>query len=212
MVPSGGSNGILWASVPFLTFGFGTPYSFVYAGVKKRSWPLAGIGAAYGAGSATVMFLLSSGISVLVALGAVLVTTLWITGTVHAIAARPSIFPRTSPRDRLNQQAIEVAKHRRALREQARALIAEDPALAAEVRIGRPDLPRGYDDGGLIDVNHVPGPTLALLPGMTEELVEKVLSVRKEQGGFVSVEELAVDADLPPALVQSIAEYAVFLR
>jgi DNA uptake protein ComE-like DNA-binding protein len=180
--------------------------------VKTRSWQLAGIGAAYGTGSAMVMFLVSLGSATLAAVGAALMTVLWIGGGVHAIAARPSIFPRTSPRDRLNQHAIDVAKHRRALREQARALIAEDPALAAEVRIGRPDLPRAYDDGGLIDVNHVPGPTLALLPGMTEELVEKVLSVRREQGGFVSVEELAVDADLPPALVQSLSEYAVFLR
>jgi hypothetical protein len=37
--------------------------------------------------------------------------------------------------------------------------------MAWELRIGRPDLPRVYDDGGLIDVNHVPPQVLATLPG-----------------------------------------------
>ncbi|MBC6457736.1 ComEA family DNA-binding protein [Actinomadura sp. HBU206391] len=212
MVPPSGSQGLLWAFVPFLTFGFGTPYSFLYVAVKQRSWRLGGTAAAYGVGSAMTMALMGSGLASLGALGAALLTILWITGTVHAFTVRPSIFPRTNPRDRLNQHAIDVAKHRRTLREQARALIAEDPALAVELRIGRPDLPRAYDDGGLVDVNHVPKPTLGLLPGITEELAERIVNVRKEQGGFVSVEELAVDADLPPDLIQGIAEYAVFLR
>ena len=35
------------------------------------------------------------------------------------------------------------------------------PALAGELRIGRPDLPREYDDGSLVDVNRVPGAVLA---------------------------------------------------
>jgi DNA uptake protein ComE-like DNA-binding protein len=212
MVPPNGSHGLLWAFIPFLTLGFGTPYSFLYAAVKQRSWRLGATSAAYWGGSAMVMALMSPGDGILATLGAALMTILWITGTVHAFTVRPSVFPRTNPRDRLNQHAIDVAKHRRALREQSRALIAEDPVLAVELRIGRPDLPRAYDDGGLVDVNHVPGPTLGLLPGMTEELAERVLRVRKEQGGFVSVEELAVDADLPPDLVQGMAEYAIFLR
>ena len=211
-VPRSGPQGLLWAFVPFLTFGFGTPYTFAYAAVKRRSWQLGGTAAAYCGGSGVSLALMSTGSGLLLALGSMLMTILWITGTVHAFAVRPSVFPRPNPRDRLNQHAIDVAKHRRALREQSRALIAEDPVLAVELRIGRPDLPRAYDDGGLVDVNHVPGPTLGLLPGMTEELAERILRVREDRGGFVSVEELAVDADLPPDLVQGMAEYAIFLR
>jgi DNA uptake protein ComE-like DNA-binding protein len=121
------------------------------------------------------------------------------------------VFPRTAPHSRRNEHAVKLAQYRRTLREEARTLAADDPALAHELRIGRPDLPRGYDDGGLIDVNHAPPQTLALLPGLTEELIERIVRHRDEHGGFISAEELAVDVDLPPSLVPQLAEYAVFL-
>ena len=38
--------------------------------------------------------------------------------------------------------------------------------LAQELKIGRPDLPRDYDDGGLVDVNHVPAAILAARLGL----------------------------------------------
>jgi hypothetical protein len=44
--------------------------------------------------------------------------------------------------------------------------------LAAELRIGRPDLPRHFDDGGLIDVNTVPAQVLSRLPGLRPEEAE----------------------------------------
>ena len=47
------------------------------------------------------------------------------------------------------------------LRREARRLQQDNPVLAQELKIGRPDLPRGYDDGGLVDVNHVPAAILA---------------------------------------------------
>lgn len=211
-VPRPVPQGVLWAFVPFMTFSFGTPFSFFYASVKRRSWPLGGAALAYGGATGLVATLLFTGHPVLVSLGALLMGVLWITGTVHSFTIRSSVFPSVTPRNRLNEHAINLARHRRALREQARALIAEDPALAAELRIGRPDLPRAFDDGGLIDVNHAPAPTIALLPGVTDEMVERIVSVRQNQGGFVSVEELAVHADLPPDLAQGIAEYVIFLR
>jgi DNA uptake protein ComE-like DNA-binding protein len=155
--------------------------------------------------------LLASSSGAGVALGILLFLVLWVTSSIHAFVVRPAVFPRRTPRDRLNQHAVEVAKYRRMLRDEARRLLAEDPALAHELRIGRPDLPRAYDDGGLIDVNHAPAPTLGLLPGMTDELVQKVVRVREETGTFVSVEELAVDADLPPDLIHRMAEYTIFL-
>jgi hypothetical protein len=45
-------------------------------------------------------------------------------------------------------------------------LLGRDPAVAAELRIGRPDLPRNFDDGGLIDVNTVPAQVLSRLLGL----------------------------------------------
>lgn len=201
---------MLWALIPFLTCGFGTPFSFLYAAVRRRSASLGVTAATYGAGTAAVWMMIGAG-GVLSALGGLLLMLLWVAGTTHAFAVRPRVYPRATPRDLANRHAIHVAKYRRLLRADARALAAGDPALAHELRIGRPDLPRAYDDGGLIDVNHAPPHTLALLPGMTPELVERVVRVRAEHGGFVSAEELAVDADLPPAILPRLSEYALFL-
>ncbi|WP_243718873.1 helix-hairpin-helix domain-containing protein [Actinomadura sp. 7K534] len=206
------ARSVVWAAVPFVTLGYGTPFSFCYAAVRRRSWSLGAVAAGYGVGTATVLTLLQAGNPVFAVIGAFLAMLLWIAGTGHAFAVRSSVFPRDIPRNRRNQHAIEVAKYRRSLREEARALAAEDPALARELRIGRPDVPRTYDDGGLVDVNHAPPEILAALPGMTPEMVERVVRRREEQGGFMSAEEMAVDADIPPDALPQMAEYTIFLR
>lgn len=179
------ARGVVWAFVPFITLGYGTPFSFFYAAVRRGSWRLGATAAGYGAGTAGVVALLQLGDPFSFVLGTFLAVMLWLVGTGHAFAVRTSVFPREIPRSRRNEHAIEVAKYRRSLREEARALAAEDPALARELRIGRPDVPRTYDDGGLVDVNHAPREILAALPGMTPEIVERVVRRRDEQGGFL---------------------------
>jgi hypothetical protein len=57
-------------------------------------------------------------------------------------------------------------------------LAASNPALARELTIGRPDLARDYDDGGLADVNHVPGRMLAAGLGLASTEVTDVLGMR----------------------------------
>ncbi|WP_242891863.1 helix-hairpin-helix domain-containing protein [Actinomadura litoris] len=206
-----GPKGILWAFVPFLTFGFGTPFSFLYAALRRGSRNLGVTAAGYGIALVGCLAMTSSDEVVPVAFGTMLTMMLWVAGTAHAFAVRSSVFPQEIPRNRINQHAIEVAKYRRTLREEARALAAEDPALAHELRIGRPDAPRTYDDGGLVDVNHAPGEIIAALPGMDAELAERVVRLRDTQGPFVSAEELAVNADLPPDIVPQLSEYSIFL-
>jgi hypothetical protein len=206
-VPRAEPEGLGWAFVPLLTCGFGTSPAFMYASVRTRSTRLGFVAAGYGAGSIASIALLTA----IPPLGALLLMILWITGSVHAFAARPRIYPRRTPRDRLNQHAVDAARYRRVLRNEARKLVAEDPALAHDLGIGRPDLPRVYDDGGLIDVNHAPPQVLAMLPGMTEDLASRIVRLRAEHGAFVSAEELALDAELPPDVVPGIAEYGIFL-
>jgi hypothetical protein len=116
------------------------------------------------------------------------------------------------PPGNVNAQAVAAANLRRDLRRKARGQAAADIVLARELRIGRPDLPRQYDDGGLIDVNHVPAQVLTLFSGVTPELAEHIAQVRDHVGGFSSAEELAATADLHPDLLPEIAEYAIFLR
>ncbi|MBX6769557.1 MAG: helix-hairpin-helix domain-containing protein, partial [Actinomadura rubrobrunea] len=208
---TGGTRGVLWSFVPLFTFGFGTPFSFLYAAVRRRSWKLAAASLGYGSALSLMLALQHVGDPILEFTAQTMTLVLWISGTVHAFAVRPWVFPRPAPRSRANQYAVQVAKYRRTLREEARTLAAEDPALAHELRIGRPDLPRTYDDGGLVDVNHAPPQALATLPGMTPELVDKIVRRRAEQGGFISAEELSVDLDLPPGLLPQLSEYAIFL-
>lgn len=63
------------------------------------------------------------------------------------MAAQPGAGARSHEPDR----APNIARH----------IVQTNPALARELRIGRPDLPREYDDDGLVDVNCVPGAVLA---------------------------------------------------
>lgn len=128
-------------------------------------------------------------------------------GTGHALFLRRKVF---SLRDPLVAAEAEALR-RRELRVRAAGIAAQTPATAVEMRIGRPDLARTYDDGGLVDINHAPAFALTGIPGITPELADRIVRVRADTGGFVSAEEVAVMADLPPALPPQIAEYGVFL-
>ncbi|MCP2343404.1 ComEA family DNA-binding protein [Actinomadura rupiterrae] len=204
-------RGLGWAFIPFVTLGWGTPLSFLYGSLKARSPGLAVGAAAYTAGIGLSVYLWSLADPMLFLLGAVTMTMVWVAGTANAFAVRTRVFSRGASHSPANDHAIRVAQYRRQLRADARSLAADDPALAEELRIGRPDLPRNYDDGGLVDVNHASAHALGTLPGMTSELVERIVRHRAEHGGFISVEELAVDVDLPPALLPKIKEYVIFL-
>jgi hypothetical protein len=114
-------------------------------------------------------------------------------------------------RGNTNAEAIAAATMRRNLRKAAREQADQDLALARDLRIGRPDLPREYDDGGLIDINHVPPPALTVLSGVTSEIAEHIVATREHVGPFTSAEELVVTVDLRPELLPEIKEYGIFL-
>jgi hypothetical protein len=202
--------GIFWALLPFLTLGLAVPVVFGYAAVRRRT-------AAYWITAAMylvlfVVMLISAGTPEDSAVGDSVFTVVflfaWLGGTIHAFLVRSQVF--ASPPTATFQDAIDDAEQRRNVRRQARKA-AEDPAMAWELRIGRPDLPRRFDDGGLVDVNHVPPQVLAELPGMTPELVSRVVRVREQCGGFDSVEELSALAQLPQTLAPQLGEFTIFL-
>ncbi len=99
----------------------------------------------------------------------------------------------------------------RKLRQQAMAIVAGDPALARELRIGRPDLPRQFDDGGLIDVNHVPEGVLVDRLGLSPAEAARVVDARERLGGFCSAAELCAFAEVPDASIDVVRERLVFL-
>ena len=207
---------LVWTLVPLFTCGVVTPFMMAYAAARLRSRALAVAAAAYGAG--VVTWVTVSGYDpaqVPVWADTLAITGLlatWFGGTVHAFALRRRLFgPRPQGGDQANERAVAKAMLRRELRRKARELAERDPSLARELRIGRPDLPREYDDGGVVDVNHAPASVIATLPGMTPRLAEEVVRVRERLGRFVSAEDLAVAVNLSPHVVPELAEYTVYL-
>lgn len=205
----------LWALTPLFTCGFGTPLTMLLAAVKRRSSWLGMAAAAYTLGIITWIVTAAAydsadempfPVVLLMFVGAL---GPWLGGTIHSLVIRDRVFRK--PGKSANDYAIAVAQHRRALRAQAREIAERDPALARELRIGRPDLPRQFDDGGLVDVNNAPVRVIATLPGMTHALAQQVVRVRETVGGFVSVEDLSAAASLPPNLTPELAEYTIFL-
>ncbi|MEU7479948.1 hypothetical protein AB0A63_28420 [Lentzea sp. NPDC042327] len=106
--------------------------------------------------------------------------------------------------------AVAAALALRAKREEARALISRDPALARDLRIGRPDLPRQYDDGGLVDINTAPLPVIAHCCGLDDRAARQIDRARNQRSlPFQSVDELLVFAELDVSLWDLVRERAV---
>lgn len=214
MPPGRAALSVTWAALPFLTLGYATPFTFAAAALWRRSAHLLVSSAVYIGIFALMLYLLpdigkEDGTQQAVG---VLLFVLAVVGCGHAFLIRRRVFDPHGLAGIDNEAVVERVRRQRLLREKARDLAASDPGLAKELRIGRPDLPRQYQDGGLIDVNHAPAEALTLLPGITPELAAKIERVRAETGGFVSAEEMSAVAGLPPQLTGDLADYAVFIR
>ena len=85
--------------------------------------------------------------------------------------------------------------------------------MARELAIGRPDLPgRGYDDGGLVDLNHASAEAMVAMLHLTRDQAEEIVRARTEIQGASSLEELSAFTTLSPTTIEGLRERAVFLR
>lgn len=109
-----------------------------------------------------------------------------------------------------SELALITARARMHRRQQARQLAQDNPVLARELAIGRPDMPHDYDDGGLVDVNHVPGDVLASFLGLTPAESAAVAATRDQLGRFSSPEELSAYAQLAPDRVETVRDWMLF--
>jgi hypothetical protein len=197
----------LWAVSPLVTFGIAAPVAFLWAAQRVRSLHFVVAAIVY-----TVLVLLGFALPD-EDLASVFTTVSWLAGTAHALVVRSSVFgAHRTPQDFAMEAAMDAAKDRRELRRKALKIATEDPGLARELGIGRPEVRRTFDDGGLVDVNSVPAEVLMGLSGMTAEMAERVVQVREIRGPYASVDELSVYAELPPGLAERLAEYLLFLR
>jgi hypothetical protein len=77
------------------------------------------------------------------------------------------------------------------LREQARQFAVFDPARALEVGVGRPDiLSRPFDDGGLVDLNHLGAYELTQALKLPLAQTQQIVGDRATRGPFAQPGEL----------------------
>ncbi|MFI9006786.1 helix-hairpin-helix domain-containing protein [Actinosynnema sp. NPDC053489] len=120
---------------------------------------------------------------------------------------RPPLQP---PQPWAADPTVAAALALRTRREEARALVARDPALARDLRIGRPDLPRQYDDGGLVDINTAPPSVIARCCGLDDRAAAQIEQARQQHPvPFQSVDELLVFAELDVTTWDLLRERAV---
>lgn len=205
------------AFVPLICLGILNAPLFAVAAVRTRSLWLALSTIGYLA-CTVVMFITTESTTPLsnAAFGTALVVNMF-GGTAHAIMIRGRVVRGRRPETYgdghtpvSDEPAVQAALARRQRRHHARHLLATDPHLASELRIGRPDLPRQFDDGGLVDINNVPPNALTQLPGVTADIAGQ-LAAAARSSELTCVEDLVVYANLSPALADNLREQLVFL-
>jgi hypothetical protein len=188
-----------WFLFPLLTFGTATFALVGYGGWRLRSRGHVAAAAGYflllTGFVAGVQFTAPDVVGVIDAVLVPLFLVNWLVGSAHvgwlelqlqsrrfAAASNPAPDP-----------ALLTAQQRLARREQARTLLVDNPALAAELRIGRTDLGRRYEDGGLVDINNVPD-VIAKELELPSIVAEQIVAQRTRVGGFHSADDLLVTA------------------
>jgi len=201
---------VVWALIPVVTFGWGAPFTFTYAALRLRSRAIALCAGAYGAVAIVSLYLAgnnndnswqsNAGAAIAVTAGAV--------ATAQALVMRKRLIAGKAEVD----PAIGHATQQLRLRERAREIIAGNPTLAYELQIGRPDRHRRFDDGGLVDVNHVPLDYLVEVAGIDRPTAEMIAEVRDGIGGFTSVDDVSVTLGLHPHALDYAASRLIFIR
>lgn len=198
---------ILWALIPVLSLGMLAPVPFAHAAARLKQPRLWAVTAVYCIGVVALFVFAETaeGSWGEVVFGGVL-AALTIVGTIHAFLLRRRVFTpwRTQP-------AVTAALAARRLREEARAITIRDPDLARQLRIGRPDLPRQFDDGGLVDVNHVPAGVLVDRLGLSPAQAGAVVETRERLSGFSGPEECTAFSGVPEATVNALRDWLLFL-
>ncbi|WP_133260138.1 helix-hairpin-helix domain-containing protein [Streptacidiphilus pinicola] len=212
--------------VPVLTFGLFTWVPFLHAAVKTHRRRHRLLALIYGAVAAIVIMLANvtpkdvhgnpagtlgtamNAVFGLLALASVVV------GCVQLAQVRSEVYglmPTVPPPPLASDPVVAQQLAARARRNEARALAARDSALARELRIGRPDLPRQYDDGGLVDLNNAPAQVIAAVCGLAPSDAGRIAQAREQLGVFSSLDEVLVYAQAQGAMADVIRERGVLL-
>ena len=200
-----GAEGPRWPWLSLIPLGLGA-WAPIYAGVRAHRPRWSALGATCSVAVLAGWVLACASASTRGAGGAVLIV-----GWAGAIA---SSFAIRGEYARLLespfQASVRSAAHRLANRDEALALAREQPALARELGVGRPDLPNAQH-AGLIDINNAPAGVLATLPNVDKDLAARIVQARAAIHGFASVEDLGATLDLDANTVEDLRNRTVFL-
>jgi hypothetical protein len=203
--------------VPLLTFGMGAFITVLIGGLRVRSRVHIGFSAFYFLCAmwfcVGVQYTPTNHGTVPDAVVMPFFLIAWLGGTAHTLVLQMGLTRQAPPPPPPPDPAISAAAWRASRRHEARMALASNPSLAAELRIGRPDLPgRRYDDGGLVDVNHVPAACLVVELDLPPAVAECVVSERALLGGFTSPDELLVYCPgLTPERLAIVRDRLVFI-
>jgi DNA uptake protein ComE-like DNA-binding protein len=197
-----------WVLTSLIPFGWVTFTGFLYAGfrAKKPAWVIAGLG--YLAVTALTIYITAIDDNTTGAednLGYITMFSVWGVGIIHAFLTRKPYLARLAIIDDPALQAARTAEERRAY---ARELAERNPDLARAASLGRTG---GFDEGGVVDINHAPVEDIADLPGIDAATARRIVAVRDRIGGFSSLEDLGMTMDLPGDVVEQLRRRVVCL-
>lgn len=197
------AGGRWYYTVNIATCGLGAWIPFVHASSRLNDRSLYRYAATFGALAMLAMALVSLSPTdgqgdpegPLATAGAVVALGIMVFASIKVTPIRRSIYldPAPPAPKPVTDPALANALAARERRSEARRVVANDPMLARDLKIGRPDLPREYDDGGLVDLNNAPSSALVSACGLTEEAAGRIVAQRQSlPGGFSSIQEALV--------------------
>ncbi|WP_141137484.1 helix-hairpin-helix domain-containing protein [Blastococcus mobilis] len=152
----------------------------------------------------------SSGNQTISTIGGMTVVAVVVVGCLQLKSLRRDVYGSSIAKSTLVQPAVAQALAARKRRVEARQLRVSDPVLARHLGIGRPDLRRDYDDGGLVDLNTAPASVIAQVSDIELSYAEAVVSARDARGGsYFDLAEVFVDLNLPPHVQEQLREHAI---
>jgi len=194
---------LLLVAVPVLTFGAATCAAIALFAALRRSWWLALAAAGYLAVFAVGASVLGDEGSMTPTDDALFALNLVITifgGMVHL-----AVLMFAAPPNRPSRLTLDTV----AKRSLARQLVIEFPAAAQLLAVGRPDMPRALDDGGLIDVNAVSFAVLSGLPGVGPQQAQHLITDRELNGPYDEPGDLVSREVLPATVVARLSDVLV---
>ena len=184
---------------------------------QPRVWRIAGaVTAAWFLGFALVASQPDGADNVVTTSGVLLYLAAWVGGVIFALAVGPKVdwSPRTSTTTQAydpNPAAIAAIMAGRRKREDARDLARRDPQMARDLRVGRPDLARQYDDGGLVDVNSAPAEALTRWLGLSPPQAAQLVEARQQLGRFENPDDLMNLAGMEPSTYDRVKDQVILL-